>query len=258
VSTSFKEAALLGGGLAVTGAVAAYGAMGLISIAGTTAAGTTIGALSGVAASNATLAWLGGGALSAGGAGMTGGMVVLGGIALAPVAVLGMFLGTNKGKQKLNDANDYSCEVDVLVEKIKTLMMELSQVRRGCYLMSESIKGLSGVLVIQTSKMRNVSTRLESRSALSKHIIDPIKAKIFKVSLLTDEEAQILCDSVNCASLLKQMLDKPLMNEEGAFMSDILSFLEDQKSNVDLMIEEVKPNSVTNPINQEEQLLEAS
>lgn len=256
VSTSLKEATLVSGGLAVSGAVAAYGAMGLISVAGTTAAGTAIGTLSGVAASNATLAWLGGGALSAGGSGVAGGMVVLGGIALAPVAVLGMFLGTNKGKQQLNEANDFSCEVDVLVEKIRTLMMELSQVRRGCHLVSGTIKGLNGVLMIQTSKLKEVTTRLDNRSAISKHIIDPIKSKVFKISLLSYEEIEIVNDTRNAALLLKKLLDMPLMDEEGAFMSNVLDFIENKQPELENMLNKQGSNeSYVEPI---DQMLEAS
>jgi hypothetical protein len=241
ITVNMKELALVGGGSAVAGATAVCGAMGFAAIVGTASTGTAIGTLSGVAATNATLAWLGGGAISAGGFGMAGGMVVLGGVALAPVAVFGMFLGSNKGKQKLDDAHNYADEVAVLQEKIKTLIAELSQIRRGCYLMTESLKGLDGVMSVYITKMNQVIYRLNNRPAISKYIIDPIKKNIFRMSLFSEEESQIFCDSVNCASMLKQLIDKPLMNEEGGFMSDVLVYLEAQKTQIDTMINQTNP-----------------
>jgi hypothetical protein len=237
VTTNIKDVALLAGGGTVGGAVAVCGALGLAGIIGTASTGTAIGTLSGAAATNATLAWLGGGALSAGGAGVTGGVVVLGGIALVPLAVFGMFLGVNNGKQNLNAAKDYSDQIDVLVERVNTLIKELAQIRRGCHIMSESIKGLDGVLSIHIEKMDQITRRLNSRSALAKYIIDPIRKRIFRVSLLTDQEAQIFCDATNCASMLKQLIEKPLMNEEGGFISEVLDFLETKRPVIDKMLQ---------------------
>jgi len=237
VTVSLKEASITAGGAALTGTVGVCGAYGLAGLIGTASTGTAIGTLSGVAATNATLAWLGGGAISAGGAGVAGGVVVLGGIALAPLAIFGMFLGTNKGKQRLNAAKDYSDQVDVLIEKIITLIEELSQVRRGCFLMSGSILGLNHVMAMHTESMRKISERLQRRTMLTKKIIDPIKKHIFRLSLLTDEESQVFTDSVNCASMLKQLIDKPLMNEDGSFLSDVLDFLDKKTPEIDNLIE---------------------
>jgi len=225
VTTNIKEISTAVAGGALIGTTATFGAMGTAAIIGTASTGTAIGTLSGAVATNATLAWLGGGAVSAGGAGMTGGMVVLGGIALAPVLVFGMFLGTNKGKQALNEANNYSDEIDVLVEKVTTLIAELSQIRRGCYLMSESIQGLDALMKVYNIEMEKIAYRLEQRSAIAK-FIDPIKNKIFNIDILSTKEADIFATSANIASMLSKIIKMPLMDEKGAFISNSLEDLE--------------------------------
>lgn len=237
VTISLKDASIAVGGSALAGTVGVCGAYGLAGVIGCASTGTAIGTLSGAALSNATLAWLGGGAISAGGAGVAGGMVVLGGIALAPLAIFGMFLGTSKGKQQFNEAKNYSDQIDVLVEKIITLIEELSQIRRGCFLLHRSILGLNQVMSMHIEKMNQIAERLENRSFFTKNIVDPIKKYVFRLSLLTEEEAQVFTDSANCASVLKQLIDKPLMGEEGAFLSDVLEFFEDKKPRVDAIIE---------------------
>ena len=147
-----------------------------------------------------------------------------------------MFFGVNKGKQRINNAEEYSRKVDVLVTKCDTLIAELSQVRRGCYLMLESIRGLDAVLSKYVEKMNNISLRLESRSVIRKRVVDPVKKHFFKMSLLTDDESQIFCDSANCASLLKQLMDRSLMNEEGGFLSDVLEYVETNRHSIDRLI----------------------
>ncbi len=233
ISTNIKEISTAVAGGALVGTTAAFGAMGTAAIIGTASTGTAIGTLSGAAATNATLAWLGGGAVSAGGAGVTGGMVVLGGIALAPVLVFGMFLGMNKGQQALNEAKNHSDEIDVLVEKVITLIAELSQIRRGCYLMGETIRGLDGLMNAYNTEMVKIAYRLEQRSVLSKFFIDPIKNKVFNISLLSEKEAEIFATSANIASMLNEFIKMPLMNEEGAFISNSLEILEGSKQRIE-------------------------
>jgi len=233
-SSTMKDIVVTGGSGALGGAVAACGAWGIAGLVGTASTGTAIGSLSGVAATNATLAWLGGGAVSAGGSGVAGGMLVLGGVALAPVAIAGMFFGVKKGEQKLNHAKEYEVAVDALVEKILTLTVELSQIRRGASILGESILKMNDVVKIQTSKMTVIIHRLAERSIFDKKIKDPIK-RLFDMSILSDSEAEIIKDAANSASFLRQLLEKPLMNEEGAFLSEVIDFLEKKKSLVDNM-----------------------
>jgi hypothetical protein len=236
VTTKLEEVGATIGGGALTGATAAFGAMGTAALIGTASTGTAIGTLSGVAATNATLAWLGGGAISAGGLGVAGGMAVLGGIVLAPIAIFGMFLGANKGKQVLNNANNYSDEINVMIEKIKTLIAELSQIRRGSDLMSNGIQGLDSLLRIYNAEMKKIAYRLEQRTALSKFFIDPIKNKIFNISILTDQEAEIFAISANIASMLSEIIRMPLMNQEGAFVSQTLEELDIKQPQIQLLL----------------------
>lgn len=234
VTTSIKEISTTVAGGAVVGATAALGAMGavgLLGIATTATTGTVIGTLSGAAASKATLAWLGGGAISAGGSGVAGGMVVLGGIALAPVVIFGMFLGTNKGTKALNEAKNYSDEIDVLVEKVITLIAELSQIRRGCHMMSETIISLNILLESFNKEIEKIAYRLNQRPVFSRFFLDPIKNKVFNIDILTDKEAEIFRMSANVSKVLSEVVQMPLMNEEGAFISNSLEVL--QESNKD-------------------------
>jgi len=245
ISTSFKEMAVVSGGGVIVGAAAVGGAMGLATLIGTASTGTAIGSLSGVAATNATLAWLGGGAISAGGAGVTGGMVVLGGIAIAPIAIFGMFLGANKGRQKLNTANNYSDEVDVIVEKIMTLIVELQKIERGAKIFEKTVVSLERLMVFQNGEMQSIVIRLNNRGVLNKYIIDPVK-KIFNMQILTDEEAAIFKDTANCACLLKQIIDTPLMTGEGAFMEDAMNFLQERRAGCNILLQKANlPKLVT-------------
>lgn len=239
VSATSKELLLLGGGSAVTGAVAVGAAMGIAGLVGTASTGVAIGTLSGVAAQNATLAWLGGGALSASGAGVAGGMVVLGGIAIAPLAIFAMFLGANKGKQQLNAAREYSAQVNVIVEKIKTLIAELAQIRRGADLFTDTLLALNQVLTIQIDMMREVLDRLNKRSAFEKHLRDPIK-KIFHFDILTEYEQVVIKDTFNVASLLRQLLETPLMDEQGAFLSEAVESLNHNQDRIQAVVEKTQ------------------
>ncbi len=232
ITTNIKEVSLTVAGGTLIGSTTAAGVIGFGTLFGSASTGTALGTLSGAAWTNGTLAWIGGGSISAGGAGVTGGMVVLGGIALAPVLIFGMFIGTNKGKQALNEASNYSDETDVLVEKVKTLIAELAQMRRGCYLMSESIEGLSALLKIHNIKMEKIAYRLKQRSFISKFLIDPIKNKIFSIDILSNNENDIFRDSANIAYMLSEIIKTPLMDEEGAFISNSLEVLEDHKSKI--------------------------
>ena len=103
-----------------SGALAGFGAMGLIGNIGVASTGAAISGLSGVAATNATLAWLGGGTLAAGGFGIAGGSVALGGIFLAPVALIGGFSLASKGKKAITEAEKYEAEVKIAIEHLNS------------------------------------------------------------------------------------------------------------------------------------------
>lgn len=236
ITTNLKEIGTVLGGGSLAGATAAFGAMGTATLLGTASTGTAIGTLSGAAATNATLAWLGGGAISTGGLGVAGGMVVLGGIVLAPIAIFSMFFGVNKGKQALNNAENYSDEIDVMVEKMTTLIAELAQIRRGSDLMANSIKGLDALLAFYNIEMEKIAYRLDKRSALSKFLIDPIKNKIFNISIFTEKEVETFAMATNIASMLSEIMRKPLMNEEGAFISQTIEDLDIMQPKIKLLV----------------------
>ncbi|MBQ7611940.1 MAG: hypothetical protein IJU92_02585 [Spirochaetaceae bacterium] len=187
--------------------------------------GIVFGNLAGVAAKNATLAWLGGGSLASGGAGMAGGMAVLGGIALAPIALFSMFMGYISGKQQLNEAENYADEVEVFVQKVKTLICELNHIERAANSFTKMIISLSAVLEFQNKKLNSVITRLENRTIFQKVIRDPVK-KLFGRDIYEEEELNTITTSLNCAVLLSSIIEKPLMNDDGAFISDSIEFIE--------------------------------
>lgn len=223
--------AAAGGGL-VAGAALASAAYGVATIATT----ATFGTLSGVAASNATLAWLGGGSLASGGAGVAGGMVVLGGVALAPLLVAGIWYGVSKGKQQLNEAYNFSDEVDVVVEKIRSIVLELQKVTKGADLFRDVILSMSGLMDYENGKLERIVHRLDERGLWRKFIVDPVK-RILNMQVLTAEEASDFRDAVNCASLLKKIIDKPLLNEEGAFMQDAIEMLNEHTGKCNALLQ---------------------
>lgn len=245
VSIAAKEVIGVAGAGTLGGAVAAYGTVGIIGIAGTASTGTAIGTLTGVASTNATLAWLGGGTVASGGAGVAGGMVVLGGIAVAPIALFTMFIGSQKAKKGLNEAREYADQVDVIVERIKTLISELSQIRRGSILFEETIKSLNFVLLLQNKKIKLIvsyyDNQLSKTSFFRKYFINSVK-KIFRIPIyhLTDKEMEISTDTINCVKLLKDIIDTPLLNENGAFLSEAIESISALKPNITLALSNVK------------------
>ena len=100
----------------------AYGSVGMLASAST---GTAIASLSGVAATNATLAWLGGGALSAGGLGMAGGTAVLGGLVASPAIAITGFVMASKAEEALTKARTYESKVDQAIAQIDSMQVVL-------------------------------------------------------------------------------------------------------------------------------------
>jgi len=215
---SLKKVALQSAGAVSTGALVAGGTYFAVK-------GLVFGKLAGVAAKNATLAWLGGGSLASGGAGMAGGMVVLGGIALAPVALFSMYMGYSSGKRKLNDAKNYADEVEVFVQKVKTLICELNQIDRAAKLFTKTIVSMDAVLQVQIEKLEPVINRLSNRTFFQRVIRDPVK-KFFHKNIFEPDELRAITDALNSAVLLSSLIEKPLMNDNGGFISSSLEFVE--------------------------------
>ena len=215
---SLKKVAVQSAGAVSTGALVAGGTYFAVK-------GLVFGKLAGVAAKNATLAWLGGGSLASGGAGMAGGMVVLGGIALAPVALFSMYMGYSSGKRKLNDAKNYADEVEVFVQKVKTLICELNQIDRAAKLFTKTILSMDAVLQVQIEKLEPVINRLSNRTFFQRVIRDPVK-KFFHKNIFEPDELRAITDALNSAVLLSSLIEKPLMNDNGGFISSSIEFVE--------------------------------
>jgi hypothetical protein len=221
----------VGGGI-VAGSVAAGGTVFAVSAFGVAGTGTAIGSLSGVAATNATLAWLGGGSLATGGAGVVGGMAVLGGIALAPIAIFGMFMGASKGKQKLEKAKEFEAEVDLLVERIETLILELRLIGKASNTFTKVVVGVDKICQVLNEKLDPIIARLEARSIFKK-IKDFISSRFLGKNFLLSDEILSFQNALQSAMVLKGLIDKPVMNEDGSYVQDCLDFVNGVKSQED-------------------------
>lgn len=169
---------LTGSGAGVMGgATLALGAWGLAGTLGTASTGTAIGTLSGAAATNATLAWLGGGAASAGGLGMAGGVAVLGGAVLIPTALVAMYFGQNDARKKLNEAHNYSDDVDAWDAQVSSVVSQLEHTRKASEMMQEVMQSLDAVVAVQNSRMlRRLEEVAASSHDLHQHISHPLTA----------------------------------------------------------------------------------
>lgn len=230
-STSLKEYAAGGGAGVLGGAVAACGAWGLAGLVGTASTGTAIGTLSGVAATNASLAWLGGGTLAAGGTGVAGGMAVLCGVALAPLAIAGMWLGQESGSRRINEAVVYSKEHDVLIEKTNTLIVQLQQIHRAAQLLMVICAVMDRVLMAQMQPMHEVAEQVESRSFLARHVVARLR-QWWRGTPYTTSQEIVLCNASNTAVMLRQLLDMPILGEDGALIEGALAQLAQHRQKV--------------------------
>jgi hypothetical protein len=222
--TTMKELAIAAGGMAVAGTATAGITFAAISLFGTASTGTAIGSLSGVAATNATLAWIGGGSIASGGAGVVGGTLVLGGIALAPVAIIGMFFGVQSGKQRLNEAKEYEATIDLLVERVNSLIQELLILENAAKTFNKTISSVDKISNYFNNQLDPILERLETRSVFSK-IIDFVKNRFLHKPILLQSELISLENALNTSMLLKALIDKPIMDENGSFISDSLNII---------------------------------
>lgn len=172
VAQHVQEMLVGGSAGAVGGATLAFGAWGLAGMVGTASTGTAIGTLSGAAATNATLAWLGGGAVSAGGLGVTGGAAVLGGIAVIPAAIVAMYFGQNQAKKRLNEARNFSNDVDVFLAEVQTFITQVTNIVDGARLMIDVINSLNAVVKVQNTKMREAIHATVNHAARLQHALD--------------------------------------------------------------------------------------
>ena len=271
ITVSAGEIAGAAGAAAVTGAAAVAGAWGIAGLIGTASTGTAISTLAGAAKVKSTLAWLGGGAKVAGGLGILGGKIVLAGTALAPFVIISGGIAAHKAKQKFNEASNFYDEVSVEVEKIKTVINELAQIRRGAELLQNLVQSLGLLLHNLSGSVENIIAERKKREKQCKeliydHMIEQRNQKNFiarsvankrkpidketlyeeyrkgeiKFATLSipsldysEEESACIMNTCNTASLLLKVLNTPLMCEEdGAFLSEPISRLEEIKDQI--------------------------
>ena len=174
---------------AVGGTLAAMGAYGAVGSLATASTGAAISGLSGVAATNATLAWLGGGALSAGGFGMAGGMVELGGIVLGPALAIGGFMLAGKAEEAVTQAQKYSAEVDIGIEKIELLKSGLGAIQK--------------------------------RAGELEGVIEKMISQFEKVKVPASASDELFFNMVKVGKCLKQVLEIAILDKDGQAISDI-------------------------------------
>lgn len=230
-ANEFEKAGLALTGSLTAGGIAAGGTFMAVSAFGVASTGTAIGSLSGVALTNATLAWLGGGSIAAGGFGVAGGMVALGGIVLAPVAVFGMFMGAKKGTKALAEAEEYEAKIDALVEKIDTLIEELKLIDKASTTFTKTIKSVNALCIVLNNRLDPIIERLEARSLWQK-TKDSLNRLFRKKSYLSCSETADLQNAINAAKLLKALIDKPVMAENGGYIQDCLQIIEKSKPEI--------------------------
>ena len=207
-----KMAELVGGGSGALGAgaltgLAVYGSVGLVGSAST---GMAISTLSGAAATNATLAWLGGGSLAAGGLGMTGGMAVLGGIVAAPVLLVGGLLLASKAEEAKENARSNLRKAEAAAEAMETAKVAARAIGREADGVDRVLKQLhenffvGDLVALQRLVSNNDDYRTYGR-----------------------DERELVARSVTMAVTLKNVMQAPLIQDDGSIAPEIKKTLRD-------------------------------
>ena len=201
-----KMEEVLGGGAAALGSgtlvgMATYGSVGLLGAAST---GTPIIGLSGVAATNATLAWLGGGSLAAGGLGMAGGTAVLGGIAVAPMLLVGGLILASKAEEAKENAQSNHAKASAAAKAMKDAEFATGTIGRRAAEVDRTLRRLDEDFL---------APDLEYLRALVGEETD------YRHYSRADKER--VCRVVSIAVTTKNLLEAPLLDEEGAITREI-------------------------------------
>ena len=206
-----EEAALkmeeaLGGGAAAlgSGALAGLAAYGSVGVLGTASTGTAIAGLSGAAAKSATLAWLGGGALTAGGLGMAGGTAVLGGIVAAPVLLVGGLMLASKAEEAKENARSNRANARAAAEAMKTAEAVTRAIGGKATEVDQTLRRLGDQFL---------APDLEYLRALVRRETDYRR--------YSRAEQERVCRVASIAVTAKNLLEAPLLDEEGAITREI-------------------------------------
>jgi hypothetical protein len=192
---------IIGAGLAsvTAGAMAGLGAFGGVGLVGAATTGTAISSLGGAAATNATLAWFGGGSLAAGGFGMAGGTVVLGGVVAAPVLLVGGLILASKAEAAVSDAYSNKHKAEAAAEAMNN---------------SRVVAEAIGTRALE---IHNILEELEiifaSPSYYLQRLINNNKTDYKTYS---SSEKTIIGLGCGCAKTIKNIIETPIFDEDGA------------------------------------------
>ena len=200
-----KMEEVLGGAAALgSGALAGMAAYGSVGLFGAASTGAPIAGLSGVAATNATLAWLGGGSLATGGFGMAGGTAVLGGIAAAPVLLVGGLILASKAEEAKENAQSNRAKARTAAKAMKTAEVATKAIGRKATEVEQTLRRLDEDFL---------APDLEYLRALVEAETD------YRRYSRADKER--VCRVASIAVTAKNLLEAPLLNEEGAITREI-------------------------------------
>jgi len=190
---------IVGGGIAALGSgglagLAAYGGVGLL---GTASTGASIAGLSGAAATNATLAWLGGGSLATTGFGMAGGAAVLGGIVAGPVLAIGGMMLASKAEAAKEDAYSNIERANLASEEMKTAQVMTLAIQ----MRFQEIGGVLFELVTIFNSLLLDFEKLVSHET--------------NYSLYSEDNKKGVYTIASLAKTIKNILEAPLLNDEG-------------------------------------------
>ena len=209
---------VLGGGAAALGSgalagMAAYGSVGLLGAAST---GTPIIGLSGAAATNATLAWLGGGSLAAGGLGMAGGTAVLGGIVAAPVLLVGGLMLASKAEEARENAQSNRAKARMAAERMKVAEVVTKTIGRKAAEVDRTLRRLDeDFLAPDLDYLRDL---VEDETDYRRY---------------SHADKERVCRVASIAVTAKNLLEAPLLDEEGAITREIRQTLRRTKKVMD-------------------------
>lgn len=211
VALQMEEA--LGGGAAALGSgaltgMAAYGSVGVL---GTASTGTAISGLSGAAATNATLAWLGGGSLASGGLGIAGGTAVLGGIVAAPVLLVGGLVLAAKAEAAIENARSNRAKARLAAEAMLTAVTAARAITAKAAESDRVLQDLQGLFVDDLDFLQNLVDRETD----------------FRRYERSDRER--LCRVASTAVTIKNLMNTPLLDEDGAITKKIRQALRNTK-----------------------------
>lgn len=228
------------GGVASLGAgalagIASYGGAMMFASAST---GTAIASLSGVAATNATLAWFGGGSLASGGLGMAGGMMVLGGLVAGPILAVGGLLMAAKANANLAEAKAKYAETLVAIEKMENAITMLKGIESITKQYITLVNQLREILIDELKAFNAIvkhHARSKNRSMnfrIRKLILSLFGQKIkIEYSELSTHEKKQIHKTTQLIQLIKIILEKPLLDDEGLLNTDSERYILDTDFN---------------------------